>query len=285
MPASGTFGYGTEYADLVDVSRLGAVVTKGVTLVPWEGNPQPRLWETASGVLNSIGLENIGVEAAVRDKAPVWKTLGVPVVVNVAGHTVDEYVRVAARLDGVAGVAALEVNISCPNVSEGGIEFGVNPQAAGRLTVAVRDATKLPLIVKLSPNVTDIAAIASAVAAAGADAVCVINTLRGTAIDIEHRTFRLGRPSGGLSGPAIKPVALYMVSAVAKSVDVPVIGCGGISTAEDAIEFIMAGASAVQVGTATFTDARSMTDIIDGIGVFLRRHGIHDLASIRGIVR
>jgi len=285
MPASGTFGYGTEYADLVDVSRLGAVVTKGVTLVPWEGNPQPRLWETASGVLNSIGLENIGVEAAVRDKAPVWETLGVPVIVNIAGHAVDEYVQVARRLDGVRGIAALEVNISCPNVSEGGMEFGVSPQAAARLTSAVRDATTLPLIVKLSPNVTDIAAIASAVAEAGADAVCIINTLRGTAIDVERRAFRLGRPSGGLSGPAIKPVALYMVSAVAKGVGVPVIGCGGISTAEDALEFIMAGATAVQVGTATFTDARSMTDIIEGIGAFMRRHGICDLASIRGIVR
>ncbi len=285
MPASGTFGYGTEYAELVDVSGLGAIVTKGVTLVPWDGNPQPRLWETASGVLNSIGLENIGVEAVVREKAPMWANWPVPVVVNVAGHSVDEYVQVARTLDGVPGVSALEVNISCPNVSEGGIEFGVNPQAAAALTCAVRAVTRLPLLVKLSPNVTDIAAIASAVSAEGADAVTVINTLRGTAIDTERRCFRLGRPAGGLSGPAIKPVALHMVAAVARAVDVPVIGCGGISTGEDAIEFIMAGATAVQVGTATFTDARAMPGVVDGIRDFLQRHGVRDLASIRGIVR
>ena len=285
MPASGTFGYGTEYADLVEVAQLGAIVTKGVTLVPWEGNPQPRVWETASGMLNSIGLENIGVEAAIRDKSPVWATSGLPVIVNVAGHRVDEYVAVARKLDGVPGVAGLEVNISCPNVSEGGIEFGVSPAAAAGLTRAVREITELPLIVKLSPNVTDIAAIAVAVAEAGADAICVINTLRGTAIDIERRTFRLGRPSGGLSGPAIKPVALHMVAAVSKAVNVPIVGCGGISDAQDALEFIMAGATAIQVGTATFTDARSMIHIIDGVRDFLQRHGVADLASIRGVVR
>jgi len=285
MPASGTFGYGTEYAELIDVRGLGAVVTKGVTLEPWEGNVQPRLWETASGVLNSIGLENIGVEAVVREKAPIWAGWSVPVIVNVAGHSVDEYVQVARRLDGVRGVAALEVNISCPNVSEGGIEFGVNPQAAAALTGAVRVITRLPLIVKLSPNVTDIAGIARAVAEAGADAVTVINTVRGTAIDIERRCFRLGRPSGGLSGPAIKPVALHMVADVAKAVDVPVIGCGGISTGDDAIEFIMAGATAVQVGTATFTDARTMAAVVEGMRVFMQGHAIHDLAGIRGTVR
>ncbi len=285
MPASGTFGYGTEYADLIDVCQLGAIVTKGVTLAPWPGNPQPRIWETASGMLNSIGLENIGVEAAVRDKAPVWAASGLPVIVNIAGHRVDEYVAVARRLDGVRGVAGLEVNISCPNVSEGGIEFGVSPGAAAGLTRAVRDATVLPLIVKLSPNVTDIVAIATAVAEAGADAVCLINTLRGTAIDIERRTFRLGRPSGGLSGPAIKPVALHMVAAVARALSVPIIGCGGISDSRDAVEFVMAGATAIQVGTATFTDARSMIDVIDGIRGFMQRHNVADLAGIRGVVR
>jgi len=284
MPASGTFGYGTEYADLIDIGRLGAIVTKGITAIPWEGNPQPRLWETASGVLNSIGLENIGVEAAIAEKAPLWASWQAPVIVNIAGHTMDEYARVAGRLDGVPGVAALEVNISCPNVSEGGLEFGTCPETAAAVTAAVRAATSLPLIVKLSPNVTDIVAIASSVVASGADAVCLINTLRGTAIDVEKRVFRLGRLAGGLSGPAIKPVALHMVHRVAHAVHVPVIGCGGIATAEDALEFIMAGATAVQVGTATFTDAGSMLAIVEGIEEYLSRHGIPALADIRGLL-
>ena len=284
MPASGTFGYGTEYADLIDIGRLGAIVTKGITVVPWEGNPQPRLWETGYGVLNSIGLENIGVEAAIAEKAPLWASWRVPVIVNIAGHTIDEYAQVAGRLDGVPGVAALEVNISCPNVTEGGLEFGTCPETAAAVTAAVRAATSLPLIVKLSPNVTDIVAIASSVVAFGADAICLINTLRGTAIDVEKRVFRLGRMAGGLSGPAIKPVALHMVHRVAHAVHVPVIGCGGISTAEDALEFIMAGATAVQVGTATFTDAGSMLAIVDGIEEYLSRHGIPALSDIRGVL-
>ena len=284
MPASGTFGYGTEYGDLVDVQRLGAVVTKGVTRAPWDGNAQPRIWETAAGVLNSVGLENIGVEAVVRDKAPLWATWEVPVIVNIAGHSIEEYAEVAAMLDTVDGVAGVEVNISCPNVSRGGLEFGTSPDTASRVTAAVRAATGLPLIVKLSPNVTDIASIAMAVVSAGADAVCLINTLRGMAIDVDTRTSRLGTPSGGLSGPAIKPVALHMVHAVAHAVDVPVIGCGGISTAEDAVEFIMAGATAVQVGTATFTDARSMLDIVDGIASFMERHDLAAIREFRGVV-
>ncbi len=284
MPASGTFGYGTEYGELLDVQRLGAVVTKGVTRVPWEGNAQPRIWETAAGVLNSVGLENIGVEAVVRDKAPLWATWDVPVIVNVAGHSIEEYAEVAAMLDMVDGVAGVEVNISCPNVSRGGLEFGTNPETASRVTAAVRAATGLPLIVKLSPNVSDIASIAVAVVNAGADAVCLINTLRGMAIDIETRTSRLGTPAGGLSGPAIKPVALYMVRAVAQAVDVPVIGCGGISTAEDAVEFIMAGATAVQVGTATFTDARSMVQIVDGLAAFMVRQGLADIGELTGVM-
>jgi len=284
MPASGTFGYGTEYGDLVDIRRLGAIVTKGVTRLPWEGNPQPRIWETAAGVLNSVGLENIGVEAVVRDKAPIWATWDVPVIVNVAGHSIDEYAEVADMLDMVDGVAGLEINISCPNVSHGGLEFGMSPETASRVTAAVRSATALPLVVKLSPNVTDVVSIASAVVAAGADAVCLINTLRGMAIDVERRSSRLGTPSGGLSGPAIKPVALHMVHAVAHAVDVPVVGCGGISTAEDAVEFIMAGATAVQVGTATFTNARSMLEIIDGIAAFMEQHGLTYVAELRGVV-
>ncbi|MFW6056529.1 MAG: dihydroorotate dehydrogenase [Chloroflexota bacterium] len=284
MPASGTFGYGTEYAGLVDIQQLGAVVTKGVTLVPWAGNPQPRVWETACGMLNSIGLENIGVDTVIRDKAPVWATWTTPVIVNVAGQAMQEYVCVASRLDGVSGVAALEINISCPNVSAGGIEFGLSPESAGTLTRAVRGATSLPLIVKLSPNVGDIVLIATAVADAGADAICVVNTLRGTAIDVERRCFRLGRPAGGLSGPAIKPIALHMVHAVAHAIPVPVIGCGGIATAEDALEFIMAGATAVQFGTATFTNADSMNEAVRGLREFMARHGIETLDEIRGIL-
>ncbi len=284
MPASGTFGYGSEYAGLVDIHRLGAIVTKGVTTVPWPGNPQPRIWETACGMLNSIGLENIGVEAAVAEKSPLWTSWDVPVIVNIAGHTVDEYAAVARRLHGVAGVAALEVNISCPNVSEGGMEFGVDPTMASAVTHAVRVETTLPVIVKLSPNVTDIVAIAEAAVAAGADALCVANTLRGTAIDIERRTFRLGRPAGGLSGPAIKPVALHLVHRVAKAVAVPVIGCGGIAGPADAVEFIMAGATAVQVGTGTFMDAHTLTVIVDGLTQYLRDHDVAAITDIRGVV-
>ena len=235
-------------------------------------------------MLNSIGLENIGVEAVLRDKAPMWVEWDVPVIVNIAGHTEDEYREVARRLDGVSGVAALEVNISCPNVEHGGLEFGTNREAAASLVGAVRDSTDLPMIVKLSPNVTDIVAIARAVVDAGADALCVVNTVKGTAIDVANRRFRLGRPAGGLSGPAIKPVALHMVHAVASALDVPVIGCGGIATSEDALEFIMAGATAVQVGTATFTEPRSMLAAVDGIAEYMRRESIGGLEDIRGVV-
>ncbi len=284
MPASGTFGYGTEYGDLVDVERLGAIVTKGITATPWEGNPQPRLWETASGLLNSIGLENIGVDAAIREKAPLWARWKVPVIVNIAGHTTEEYVTVARRLQHVPGVAAIELNISCPNVEHGGLEFGTDSVSAAAVTSTVRGATTLPLIVKLSPNVTDIVPIAKAVVAAGADALCVANTLRGTAIDIERRAFRLGRPSGGLSGPAIKPVALHLVQRVAQAVAVPIIGCGGIAGPADAVEFIMAGATAIQVGTGSLIDAHTMATIVDGLSQFLREHDVAAVMDIRGVV-
>jgi len=284
MPASGTFGYGTEYAELVSIERLGAIVTKGITLTPWSGNPQPRVCETASGMLNSIGLENIGVDAAVKSKAPIWSSWQVPVIVNIAGHTREEYVAVARRLDGLPGVAALEVNISCPNVSQGGMEFGTDPFVAAELVSSVRREVALPLIVKLSPNVTDIRVVARAVVESGADALCVANTLRGTAIDIANRRFRLGRPVGGLSGAAVKPVALHMVHAVCSAVHVPVIGCGGIASSEDALEFIMAGATAVQVGTATFTDPRAMVGIVEGIESYMQVQGIGQLQEIRGIV-
>ncbi len=235
-------------------------------------------------MLNSIGLENIGVAVAIREKAPLWATWKVPVIVNIAGHTVDEYIEVARMVDPVEGIAAIEVNISCPNLERGSLEFGTSAVTAARLTSAVRTVTTLPLIVKLSPNVTDIVEIATAVAASGADALCVINTLRGTAIDVERRRFRLGRPAGGLSGPAIKPVALHMVHRVAHAVDIPVIGCGGICRWRDALEFIMAGATAVQVGTATFTDPDSMISIIDGIEAYVRQCDVADLGEIRGIL-
>lgn len=285
ITASGTFGYGLEYEGSVDIQSLGAIVCKGTTLRPRGGNAQPRLVETASGVLNAIGLENVGVEALVRDVAPRWAGWGVPVIVNIAGETVDEYGRVAAALEGVPGISGVEVNISCPNVKRGGMELGTDPDLAAEVTAAVRHATGLPVLVKLSPNVTDIAVLARAVAAAGADALTVCNTLRGMAINIERGRPALGNLCGGLSGPAIKPVALYLVWVVSQSVDIPVVGCGGIMTGEDAIEFFMAGASAVQVGTATFTDPQAPLKILDGIRDFMRRKEMEDLSSIIGKAR
>lgn len=287
MTASGTFGYGTETADdhLFDIQQLGAIVCKGTTLEPREGNPQPRMVETASGLLNSIGLQNIGVEALIKEKAPVWAKWLVPVIVNIAGKTIDDYVKLAERLDGVAGVSGLEVNISCPNVKAGGAEFGSNPESAAAVTRAVRKATSLPVIVKLTPNTGNIAKIAAAVAEAGADAVSLINTLQGMAIDIRRRRPVLGNITGGLSGPAVKPVALCMVYQVAGAVDIPVIGCGGIATAQDAIEFIMAGAGAIQVGTAGFTNTRAPLDILEGIKEFMQAEGIKDIKEIIGAAR
>ena len=285
MTAAGTFGYGIEYSQLVDIQRLGAIVCKGTTLKPWEGNPQPRLVETASGLLNSVGLQNIGVEAVVKDKAPVWAGWQVPVIVNIAGETVEEYAKVAARLEGVAGISGIEVNISCPNVASGGMEFGTNPKAAAEVTAAVKAVSSLPVMVKLSPNVTDIGEIASAVGEAGADAITLINTVRGMAIDANRDKPVLGNIVGGLSGPAIKPIALYAVYKVAGIVDVPIIGCGGISCADDALEFIMAGASAVQVGTANLTNPQAALDVLEGIEQFMRARGIQSLKDITGIAR
>ncbi|MBM4445394.1 MAG: dihydroorotate dehydrogenase [Chloroflexi bacterium] len=285
MTASGTFGYGTEYGELVDIQRLGAIVCKGTTLAPREGNPQPRLVETPSGLLNSIGLQNIGVEALVRERAALWASWQVPVIVNIAGEAVEEYSAVAARLDGVAGVSAVEVNVGCPNVKSGGMEFGRDPKGAAAVTEAVRAATSLPVIVKLTPNVTDIVEIALAVSQAGADALCLINTLKGMAIDTAARRPALGNIHGGLSGPAIKPVALSMVYQVAGRVSIPIIGCGGISAAEDALEFLMAGASAVEVGTFQFVNPRALLDVLEGIEAFLEREGLSDLSGIIGAAR
>jgi dihydroorotate dehydrogenase (NAD+) catalytic subunit len=285
MTASGTFGYGTEYGQLFDIQRLGAIVCKGTTLNPREGNPQPRLAETPCGLLNSIGFQNIGVRALIKEKAPIWASWRVPVIVNIAGDTIDDYAKVAGELDGVAGISAIEVNISCPNIKAGGVEFGINPKSAAEVTAAVKSATSLPILVKLTPNTDDITKMAMAVAEAGADAVTVINTLRGIAIDIAQRKPFLGNIVGGLSGPAIKPVALYMVYQVAGAVDVPVVGCGGITTASDAIEFIMAGASAVQVGTANLTSPRSALDVLEGIEQFMAKEGIKSLSELMSIAR
>jgi len=278
--ASGTFGYGTEDDPGYDIQQLGAMVTKGTTLVPREGNPQPRLVETASGLLNSIGLQNPGVDTVIREKAPQWAGWQLPVIVNIAGETIDEYAALARRLDGVAGVAALEVNISCPNIRAGGDEFGARPQSAAAVTRAVKAATSLPVLVKLTPNTSDIVAVAVAVAEAGADTVSLINTLRGMAIDVSRRRPKLGNITGGLSGPAIKPVALYMVYQVAAAVTVPVVGGGGIATAGDAVEFILAGASAVQVGTVSFAQPRAPLDILQGIEHYMAIEGIDKLTDL-----
>ena len=285
MTASGTFGYGTEDSHMFDVQDLGAIVCKGTTLEPRDGNPQPRLAETTGGLLNSIGLENMGVNALITEKAPIWASWRIPVIVNIAGETVDDYSRLASRLDGVAGVSVLEINISCPNIEAGGAEFGANPDSASEVTAAVKKATSLPILVKLTPNTSDIARVAVAVAEAGADAISLINTLKGMAIDISRRRPLLGNVTGGLSGPAIKPVALYMVYAVAGAVDIPVIGCGGISNASDALEFIMAGASAIQVGTASFANPRAPLDVLEGIEEFMRKEGIDKLTEIIGVAR
>ena len=285
MLAAGIAGYGTEYAELVDIQKLGAVVCKGTTLMPRRGNVQPRLVETAGGLLNSVGLENIGVDALISEKAPVWARWRVPVIVNVAGETIDEYVAVSAKLEGVPGISGIELNISCPNVSAGGMEFGVAPKLAAQLTSAVKAVTSLPVIVKLSPNVTDIKEIALSVEEAGADAITVINTLKGMAIDIERRRPCLGNIAGGVSGPVIKPVALYMVFEVARAVHIPVIGCGGIVCAEDALEFIMAGATAVEIGTACLTSPDVCLSILEGIEHFLMDKGVENLTDLIGVAR
>ena len=285
MAASGTWGYGDEYGDIVDVQKLGAVICKGTTLEPRNGNPQPRIVEVTGGVLNSVGLQNIGVDALIGEKAPLWATWKVPVLVNIAGNTIEEYAQVAAKLEGVAGVSGIEVNISCPNVSKGGMHFGTDPSAASEVTAAVKEATSLPVIVKLSPNVTDITVIAQAVEKAGADAVSLINTVSGMAIDVKGRKPLLGNITGGLSGPAVKPIALLMVYRVAGCVNIPVIGCGGITSAADALEFIMAGATAIQVGTASLTDPRATLAVIDGLTEYLSTRGIRSIGELRGAAR
>lgn len=282
MTASGTFGYGEEFAPYVDLNRLGAVVVKGLSLEPRAGNAPPRIMETPMGMLNAVGLENIGVNAFITEKLPYLGQYDVAVIANIFGETLDEYIRIAEILNGVSGVDALEVNISCPNVKKGGIAFGADPRDAAIVTKRVKEVTDLPVIVKLTPNVTDITEIARSVEQAGADALSLINTIRGMSVDIEKRIPHLKTITGGLSGPAIKPVALRMVWEVARVVSVPVIGVGGISTASDALEFLIVGATAVQVGTANFINPRATADILEGVECYLRKKKIHDINDLIG---
>jgi dihydroorotate dehydrogenase (NAD+) catalytic subunit len=282
MTASGTFGYGEEYAEFVDLNRLGAVVVKGLSLEAKEGNPPPRVVETASGMLNAIGLQNIGIEKFIADKLPFLRQFNTAVIVNFFGDSVDEYAQAAEMLDGVDGIRGLEMNISCPNKQEGWCIFGTDPKVTAEVVGAVRKRTSLPLIVKLSPNVTDISLMARVAEDAGADAVSLINTITGMAIDIRTKRPRLANRTGGLSGPAVKPVAIRMVYEVFKAVKIPIIGMGGIMSAEDAIEFILAGASAVAVGTANFVDPGATTKILDGIIDYMEQEGIGDIGSLTG---
>ena len=285
ITASGTFGYGEEYADYIDLNLLGGISVKGLSLAPRAGDPPPRIMETTGGMLNSVGLQNIGVDAFIEEKIPFLRKFDVAVIANIYGESYADYAAVAAKLDGVPGVHALEVNISCPNVQKGGLSFGADPRAAAEVTRRVRAKNSLPLIVKLTPNVTDITVIARAVEQAGADAVSLINTLTGMSIDLDTREPHLKSITGGLSGPAIKPVALRMVWQVARQVKIPVIGMGGIMTARDALEFMVAGASAVQVGTASFVNPRSGVEIIDGMQGYMKKNRIKKITDIVGTLK
>ena len=283
MTASGTFGSGMEYSEFVDLNRLGAVVTKGVAAVPWEGNPTPRIAETHGGMLNAIGLQNPGIDVFVKRDIPFLKQYDTKIIVNVCGKTREEYLEVVERLADEP-VDMLEINISCPNVKEGGIGFGQDAGNVEDITKAVKRVAKQPVIMKLSPNVTDITLMAKAAEAGGADAISLINTLTGMKIDINRQTFALANRTGGLSGPAIKPVAVRMVNQVANAVKIPIIGMGGIATAEDALDFILAGASAVSVGTANFFNPNATIEIIDGIGEYMRNKNCQDINELIGIV-
>ena len=282
--ASGTFGFGQEMADFYDLGLLGAIFVKGTSLEPWPGNPYPRTCETPSGMLNAIGLQNDGLDAFLAEKLPFLRQYDVPVIVNIVGHSIEEYAKGAAALDKAEGIAGLEINVSCPNVKEGCLVFGTTPDGTAQVVKAVRRETDLTLITKLSPNVTDIVSIAQAAVDAGSDALSLINTLLGTAIDPWKRKFRLANITGGLSGPAIKPIALRMVYEVAQSVDVPIIGMGGIMDAMDAIEFLLAGADAISVGTANFVNPMAAVEIIKGIEDYLVATGAGSVKEIVGKV-
>jgi dihydroorotate dehydrogenase (NAD+) catalytic subunit len=285
MTASGTFGYGEEYGSLVNLHRLGAIIVKGISLLPRQGTPPPRIAETACGMLNAIGLENVGLESFLSEKLPFLQGINTPLIVSILGDTVQDYQQLAARLDEEEKVAALEVNISCPNVKQGGVAFGTDPGMAHAVTKGVRQHFSRPVIVKLSPNVTDITGIARAAEEAGADAVSLINTLLGMAIDIKSCQPKLANIFGGLSGPAIKPIGLRMVWQVAECVSIPIIGIGGITTTEDAIEYILAGACAVQVGTTNFINPRATEEIIQGIGAFLVENKMASIQDLIGRAR
>lgn len=284
MTASGTFGSGAEYSEFVDLNKLGAVVTKGVANVPWPGNPTPRIAETHSGMLNAIGLQNPGIDLFCKRDIPYLKQFDTKIIVNVCGKSTEDYLQVVERL-GNEPVDMLEINISCPNVKEGGIAFGQDPKAVEAITKAVKAKAKQPVIMKLSPNVTDITEMAKAVEAGGADAVSLINTITGMKIDINRRTFAVANKTGGLSGPAIKPVAVRMVYQVANAVKLPIIGMGGIASAEDALEFIMVGATMVSVGTANFNDPLTTIKVVDGIRDYCARNGVADVNELIGCVR
>lgn len=284
MTASGTFGSGAEYSEFVDLSRLGAVVTKGVANIPWPGNPTPRIAEVYGGMLNAIGLQNPGIDVFVKRDIPFLKQYDTKIIVNVCGKTTEDYVEVVERL-GDEPVDMLEINISCPNVKEGGIAFGQDPKAVEAITREVKKYAKQPVIMKLSPNVTDITVMAKAAEAGGADVLSLINTLTGMKIDINRRTFAIANKTGGMSGPAVKPVAVRMVYQVANAVKVPIIGMGGIATAEDALEFIMAGATAVSVGTANFYNPYATVEIAEGIENYMKKHQVADIYDLIGCVK
>lgn len=285
ITASGTFGYGEEFAEYLDLEAIGALITKGLSLKPRAGNPTPRIVETPAGMLNAIGLQNVGLDVFIEKKTPFLRTISTPAIVNLFGNVVEEYAELASRLEQVPEVAGIEVNISCPNVKQGGIVFGTDPNAAATVVRAVRNETRKPLIVKLSPNVTDIVEMAVACAEAGADALSLINTLTGMAIDLRTRRPVLANVTGGLSGPAIKPVALRMVWQVAKAVKLPVIGIGGIMNATDALEFILAGATAIQVGTANFLDPAAAGTIAREMERYLAENGIASIGELRGALQ
>lgn len=288
ITASGTFGYGEEFSPFIDLDKLGAMVLKGITLKPKIGNPPPRVIETPSGMLNSIGLQNVGVEMLIKEKLPYLQKFNTPVIINISGETIEEYIELARRLGEVSkemGVAGLEVNISCPNVKKGGMVWGTDAQATYKIINSIRKTTPLPLIAKLTPNITDIKTIAQAAEEAGADALSLINTLVGMAIDIDSRKPKLANISGGLSGPAVKPVALWLVWQVFQTVNIPVIGIGGIIKVEDALEFIIAGARAIEIGTANFVNTRVTIEIIEGIEKYLTENNIKDVNELVGSMK
>jgi dihydroorotate dehydrogenase (NAD+) catalytic subunit len=285
ITASGTFGYGEEYAPYVDLNRLGAIIVKGLSLKPRHGNPSPRIMETPSGMLNAIGLQNVGVKYFVRDKLPYLRQFDTAIIANVYGETIEEYLRVSEILTAADGVHALEINVSCPNVKKGGVAFGTDPDMIAEVTAGVKGVTNLPVIVKLSPNVTDIVVMAKAAEEAGADAVSLINTITGMSVDVEKRIPHLKNITGGLSGPAIKPIALRMVWQTASQVHIPVIGVGGIMSAADALEFFVVGARAIQVGTANFVDPQATVGIIEGMEAYMKRRHIVDMDDLVGSLK